>query len=355
MALATWSAERCRREVVRLAHSGLEQGALWKEAAALLGHAVQSDGGCWHTHDPATLLITSHYTNLSGEGFAFICRNEYLEDDVNKFSALARTRSRVSTLTEATRGQPEASARFRTIYGPRGWGSELRATFGADGSTWGSVMLLRERGRPDFSAVELRLVASLSGHFAHAIRSAALRGSSAGSDDAPGVALMNRSGEIEALTPAAERWLAELADEPRSGVPAPILSVANRARTADTDPEAGAARSRVLARSGRWLVLHASLVDERADGRVAVIVEPARPAEVAPLIVEAYGLTARERDVLQRVVRGLSTKQIAAELVVTPNTVQDHLKSIFEKTGVRRRSELAGRLFYDHLAPELHV
>ena len=83
-----------------------------------------------------------------------------------------------------------------------------------------------------------------------------------------------------------------------------------------------------------------------------MIVTPARSAEIAPLIVDAYGLTARERQVLQLITRGLSTNEVAATLWVTPYTVQDHLKSIFEKTGARTRGELSATiLFGEHLPP----
>jgi hypothetical protein len=64
--------ERARHELIRLAHRGLDRARFWREAAEIVGRVVPFDGGCWHTHDPATLLITSHHTNLSGEGFALI-------------------------------------------------------------------------------------------------------------------------------------------------------------------------------------------------------------------------------------------------------------------------------------------
>jgi DNA-binding CsgD family transcriptional regulator len=50
------------------------------------------------------------------------------------------------------------------------------------------------------------------------------------------------------------------------------------------------------------------------------------------------------------VIAGMSTRQIAERLVVSPHTMQDHLKAIFEKTGMRSRRELVARVFYqDHL------
>jgi DNA-binding CsgD family transcriptional regulator len=84
-----------------------------------------------------------------------------------------------------------------------------------------------------------------------------------------------------------------------------------------------------------------------------VILEAARPHELAPLIAEAYGLTERERAVTQLIAQGLATQTIALRLHISPWTVQDHLKAIFEKVDVSTRGELVARMFFDHYAPRL--
>ena len=92
-----------------------------------------------------------------------------------------------------------------------------------------------------------------------------------------------------------------------------------------------------------------------SDGRrrVAVIIEPAHPARITSLLMAAYELTEREQTVTQRVLQGDSTTQIAERLVVSPHTVQGHLKNIFEKTGVRSRRDLVGKVFFSHYEPRL--
>jgi DNA-binding CsgD family transcriptional regulator len=103
----------------------------------------------------------------------------------------------------------------------------------------------------------------------------------------------------------------------------------------------------VRGNSGRWLAICASRTRQTGTGRpsTAVIIEEARPSEIAPLIIRAYGLSSREARVTSLVLQGLSTKEMAAEIFLSPYTVQDHLKSIFAKFGVRSRRELVARVF----------
>jgi DNA-binding CsgD family transcriptional regulator len=132
-----------------------------------------------------------------------------------------------------------------------------------------------------------------------------------------------------------------------------IRAVAARARAmpAGQDPLQLAARSRVQTRSGQWLLLYGTPLSSRPDGRTAVIIQPAAPREIAPLMALAYGLTDRERQITAFCMRGSSTKEIAQHLTISPYTVQDHLKAIFDKTGVRSRGELVGQIFLEHYVP----
>ena len=58
---------------------------------------------------------------------------------------------------------------------------------------------------------------------------------------------------------------------------------------------------------------------------------------------------------MQMVVRGLSTAEISKTLLISSNTVQDHLKAIFDKVGVRTRRELVGQLFAQHYQPHIEA
>ena len=102
-----------------------------------------------------------------------------------------------------------------------------------------------------------------------------------------------------------------------------------------------------------WVVLHGISLISGGSRRVAVIVEPAHPARISPLLMSAYGLTEREQDVTRLVLQGNSTVQIAERLVVSAHTVQQHLKSVFDKTGVRSRRDLVGKVVFAHYEPRV--
>jgi DNA-binding CsgD family transcriptional regulator len=97
-------------------------------------------------------------------------------------------------------------------------------------------------------------------------------------------------------------------------------------------------------------MLHASPLAGDTDG-VGVIIEEARPVTLSAVIAAAYGLTRRERDVAALAARGRATKQIAADLRISPFTVKDHLKAVFAKVGVQSRAELVAMLYVQHYEP----
>jgi DNA-binding NarL/FixJ family response regulator len=98
-----------------------------------------------------------------------------------------------------------------------------------------------------------------------------------------------------------------------------------------------------------------SVGDGGGDGLVAVVVEPAKGSEIAPIVIEAYALSPRERDVVRALARGLSNAEIAAELFLSQHTVRDYVKSVFEKVGVSSRGELVFKLFAEHYSEALHA
>jgi DNA-binding CsgD family transcriptional regulator len=332
------------------------------EAAARLKRVVPFDAACWHTLDPGSDLITQHHLQNLPDHFPVLADNEYAVEDVNKFDQLARAERKAATLSEVTGGHPERSPRFRDLLTPAGVGPELRCAFVADGTAWGALILVRQAGQPEFDERDVELIASASPLFARAVRRGLIAeacGSAAALLEAPGVVELDAAGDLIGVSPSAEALLVELSGSTvEAGVrSASIQAVASATRAAIAGvgavgvPDLPSAA--VKAPAGAWLVLHGALLGTANSAQVAVFIQRAHPSLVAPLLLKAYGLTPREQQVTQLMLRGATTTQAAQRLAISPHTVNDHLKSIFEKTGARTRGELSAMLFFGEYLPRI--
>src|ERR671917_208989 len=357
------SEERIRQEIVRLCHAGLESRTFRVEAVRYLQKVIPIDASFFATADPATLLFTSAVLDdVLARATAQFVENEFLRDDSVKFARLARGRSPVDSLGVATKGELDLSPRYQEILEPMDLGDELRAALVVGSKCWGFMCLHRERSSPNFTPAEAAFLAKLTPHLAEGLRTTLLLGDAqepSPPPEGPGLLLLADDLSLAAITPAAEGWLAEVAksDWPSaSELPEAVYAVAARLlaleRGGSHAPPDLMPRTRLRTASGRWLVLHASrLRAQGTEGPIAVIFEEARPSEIAPLIVDAYGLTKREGEITSLVLRGLSTAEVSGELHITPNTVRDHFKAIFDKVGVRSRRELVGQVFAQQYQP----
>jgi DNA-binding CsgD family transcriptional regulator len=270
----------------------------------------------------------------------------------------------VGGLAQATHGTLGRSPRYQEILAPLALGDELRAALVVDAACWGFLCLHREQSSPHFTPAEVSFLVRLTPHIAEGVRSTLLLGRAtvAQAPDGPGLLILTEDFTRVASTVAADRWLAEVAqdDWPHTQeLPRAVYAVAARLQELERGDGVLATpgllpRVRLRTAAGRWLVLHASrLVSSRGEPQIAVILEEARPAEIAPVIMQAYGLSPREGEITQLVLRGLSTAAMAEALYIAPTTVQDHLKAIFDKVGVHSRRDLVGQIFAQQYAPRL--
>src|SRR5437588_10736297 len=122
-----WAADRVLADLERLALRTPTRAEFFDEAALRLKRAVDFDGACWHTLDPGSDLITQHRLQDLEDHFPVLADNEYAVPDVNKFQTLAHAKRKAATMSEATGGQVERSARFRDLLAPGGFGPEVRS------------------------------------------------------------------------------------------------------------------------------------------------------------------------------------------------------------------------------------
>jgi DNA-binding CsgD family transcriptional regulator len=360
--------ERAFSEIKRYASAGLDGLELLRRTVERLSITLPFGSYCVATLDPASNLITRIFNggpageDRHAEVYGEALHTMYFEEDVARVARMLRERRPVQPLSEAAGGKLDHSMRYREYLGPVGFGHELASLF-VDGGAWGAGYLTREKGEPDFGPGEISLVARVAPHVAAGLKAAALR-SRANEEKLgpgiPGVIVLDCQGEVLSYTPAAERMLSEVEDL-RSGwerdAPIPITMAAGALKRA-LDPVSDADRAlvprvRIRGRSGRWLTLHASLT-EPTPGRqseTVIVISPSDPEEVASLNVASFNLTNREAEIAGLVARGRSTREISSALFISEHTVNNHLRSIFEKVSVNSRSEMVQRLYLEELIP----
>ena len=349
--------------IARLCLEGLPALELFERAAVPLRRAVPYSAGCWKTVDPRTQLYTSFGIEDGRTGTLDAARwrfidNELLEPDYGKYHELARRRIPVSTLHRDTHGEPGRSARYRYKHRSLGFGAELRGVFRAGGASWGHIAMIRGENQPDFTDPEVAFVTRIGAHIGHGLREALLREAAASQPDrAPGVIILDEDGSVCSVTDQARFWLEQFPRDRGTGLQLPVAvhAVARRAVAQVRPGQAVPAYASVRLISGKWLTVHAAPLHTNSPNpaTVAVTLALATPAELEPLRLALHGLTPREHEVAQLLVRGASNEEIARALWISRYTVKDHVKAVYAKLRVGGRAELTAKLFHEHIAPQL--
>jgi DNA-binding CsgD family transcriptional regulator/GAF domain-containing protein len=339
---------RAELEIVRLCRAGLDRSALRQQLMVLLRRLLPVDAAFLAAADPDTLLFTDAFAEEPLDAAtALFLDNEFGSLDVNKFATLATSSRPVAWLDQTTHDDRMSSPRYRDIMRPLGLGDELRAALIVDRQCWGFLCLHREDHHLGFTASEGALIARISSHLAAGLRQAVLLHARHAPDrSAPGVVVLSEDLSPLAMTAEAEQLLSLVEGAAAAPLPVPVYAVAaallalEQGVTSTVQPTA-----RVPTRTGPLLKLHASrLPGPPGEGRIAVVVETAEASAAASMLLSVHGLTSREAEVARLVLRGSSTQVIANTLHISEHTVQDHLKAVFDKVGVRSRRDLVGQL-----------
>jgi DNA-binding CsgD family transcriptional regulator len=344
--------ERARRELARLAMARLDNDEFRWMAASTLRRAIGFDGWCWLLADPGARLPTRDLGEniLAGQSIRRFSRR-YPEAWAVPWE---RSERPVTVTSAVTGGDLAKDPAWRETFGPAGVGDYLSAPLMADGVCWAQLHFHRDSSAAFFSEDDARLVAEMAPMLAARLRDGLrirpVDGDASGRDEPaePGTIIVDEELSVTSMTPAAQDWIRRLglvktnAAEPLPGF---IYSIATRvamARALGAEPPP-ASRARLQAADGRWTVVRVAPLVGAAGGYV-ITLEAARSDDLAPLLMRAWSLTAREREVAQLVIDGLSSEDIARALFISAHTVRDHVKAIFGKTGVSRRQDLVAAL-----------
>lgn len=164
----------------------------------------------------------------------------------------------------------------------------------------------------------------------------------------PVVLLLSPHLEVRGQTPDTTSTLRTLVPpaENQLPVPASAYNVAAQLKAVEEGVDSNPPSARLHLRQGVWVTVRAARIAGVEPSRqhdIAVTIEESSPPERVDIFARVFGLSAREHELLQHLVAGLATKELARLMWVSENTVQDHLKSIFAKTSSSTRQVLVSR------------
>src|SRR5687767_14827609 len=310
-------AESAYDAIERVAEAGLPSQELIEEVARRIERVVPSDGYFIGATDPSTSLIMGQgvVRDLPHDMCTPTWDYEFRVPDYMKFRDIAASGRVVADLHEETGGKPDRSPRWREYGTATGFRTEVRTTFSIGGAAWGVGQFDRLGDSPRFTDDEKAWLERIAPVVAAALRRALVAQPAASPVvRGPGILVLDPEGRAVSATSEAAAWLDEiessLARDTRGALPVPVEAnaYASQVRAAMDGPADIVPRARIRTSAGVWLLMHGSIL--QGTENLAVVIEPAKGGDVAPLIVDAYGLTQRELDVTRAIARGLGTAEM---------------------------------------------
>jgi DNA-binding CsgD family transcriptional regulator len=338
--------------------AAIESDLTGEEACATIARAFTGVA----PYDAAAVMTTDPETHLPAGGIvrgfdASDCvpfwDNELLDPDFNKFNDLAKSIDPVATLAEATDGDLARSPRFQKLYADAHVSDELRVAFMSGSSCLAIGAFIRCDGAT-YTSTEVSDVRHLLVPATRLLRHALVHMSESLTTHGPVVLIIDARGRVLSKSEGADEVLDDLRIELDAELPGTILVAASHARASRTTTRI---TTRLRGSSGRWVRIHVSPMSGSGGGEgdtASVTIEAAAPGDLVPILLDSYGLSDRETEIVLLVCRGIGTKEIAYELSISVHTVRDHLKAIFAKAKVNSRPELVARLFTNHLLERFH-
>ena len=342
-----------RFAITRLSDADLDPTAYRHEAIGLIRGAVGFDAWCWALVDPGSGLPAHAVANNPAVARNPARFHQLSRGDIAALRCADASTPNVSVLSQSTSGDLRVDPAWREVLGPAGLGDRLDAALVAGRLCWSHLSLFRGADLGWFTESDHAFIAQLAPTLTEKLRRSILTmavSDALEDNDQPGTLLLDPHLRVLAITPEAQRWIGEIVPtvaEPADPLPGLIYALAARVGVTE-DSYSRPARVRVCTPAGRWLVLRGAALSPADStvppGSIVVTIEPARSSEIAPLLMQAWGLSSRERQVATLVLDGLATEEIASELFISPHTVRDHIRSVFDKVGVRNRRHLVTAL-----------
>jgi DNA-binding CsgD family transcriptional regulator len=355
---SAWARSRLHSRIADLCAAGLGDRELRGQVLTVLREVIDFDAYAWLLADPvssvgvAPLAEVPCMTELPA-----LIKAKYATS-VNRWTALRAEAAPARLLTAATEGDLARSHVWRAVLSRYGVCDVASAVFADQYGCWGFLDLWRDETQGPFTAGDASLLADLAGPMTSALRQSQARTfveppTTFRHDAAPVVLTLDDDLHITSRTAASQVWLdVLLPPEPDEvAIPASVFNVAAQLLATEAGIDDHPAYARTHLADGFWLILRAARLssghspESRGVGaaRIAVTIEEASAADRLDMFSRAFGLTGREHELLGLLATGGDTRAMARRMAVSEHTIQDHLKSIFAKTGAHDRVNVLSR------------
>jgi len=201
----------------------------------------------------------------------------------------------------------------------------LACTLKAQGDTVGILGIHRQKGDGNFSSREKAIVNILLPHVARAVRNRELARDGTLFGERHGVIMADEDGRVLFINNAAREALGN--------------------RVVATVPDPGLGSGAAFFRNGSRAYRVRTVPISKKKGGKFIVLELQPSGQMFTAKLDGFRLSGREKEVAALVIQGHSNREVASRLFISEMTVKDHLKSIFGKLDIRRRSELASTVF----------
>ncbi len=310
---------------------------------------VGFDAHAWLLTDPETEVGSAPLADVPClPELPRLIRLKYLTP-INRWT---RIETPVALLRESTGGHMERSLIWRDMLSHFEVTDVASVVFRCRYGCWGFLDLWRSGGGTSFTDEEAAFLSVIAKPVTEALRRCQASTFSLGAEATvrvgPVVLMLSPDLDVRAQTAETNEYL-RLLVPPGSGrqpIPAGAYNVAAQLLSSEAGVDEHAPAARVHLAGGVWLTLRAARIATplpSGEQDIAVTIEASTPVERMTLFGRACGLSVRELELFEHLVGGSDTRGIARQMFVSENTVQDHLKSIFTKTGTSNRRTLLAR------------
>lgn len=346
---------RSLESIDRICAAGSDAETLRSRALDEVRQMVEFNAHVWLVTDPVTAVGANPLAEVPClRELPALIKFKYLTD-VNRWTRLSADGAAARSLQRSTGGDLSGSLAWREVQCRYAITDVASVVFTDRFGCWGFLDLWRGEDAGHFTPADIDYLSRCAPRLTEALRSSqAMTFSEPAVSQrrnlGPVVLLLDDDLNVVSQTTAAQEWLRVLIPHApdRPAIPASVYNVAAQLLAQEQGVDGHEASARVHLAEGFWVTLRAARLgtsDATGPRAIAVTLEETSPSERMEVFLRCFALSPRESELTRLLATGGDTRDLARRLSVSEHTIQDHLKSIFAKTGSRNRTALLSRAF----------